>query len=122
VRVKCPCGHHYPVTLERRKYFRKSVNLNGSFFETVNGRPVDRGQMAVLDLSRTGMRIRLRERRPVQIGDTLLVEFQLDDRQQSLIRRESIVRRIDGADLGTEFAAAGVMDANARAIGFYLAG
>ncbi len=29
VRVKCPCGHQYPVTLERRRFFRKAVNLNG---------------------------------------------------------------------------------------------
>lgn len=121
VRVKCPCGHHYPVSLERRRFFRKAVNFIGSFFHTVNGRHVDHGKMAVLDLSRTGMRIRLNENRPLQVGDTLLVEFHLDDRQHSLIRKESIVRRIDGFDLGTEFAAPGVMDANTRAIGFYLA-
>jgi hypothetical protein len=121
VRVKCPCGHQYPVTLERRQFFRKAVNLSGSFFQTVNGRHVDRGEMAVLDLSRTGMRIRLRENRPLRIGDTLLVEFHLDDRQHSLIRKESIVRRIDGSDLGTEFAGPAVTDANTRAIGFYLA-
>ena len=122
VRVKCPCGHHFPVTLERRRYFRKSVNLSGAFFQTVNGRHVDRGEMAVRDLSRTGLRIRLNENRPLQVGDTLLVEFHLDDRQHSLIRKESIVRRIDGFDLGTEFAAPEVTDANTRAIGFYLAG
>lgn len=121
VRVKCPCGHHYPVILERRQFFRKAVNFSGSFFQTVNGRHVGRGEMAVLDLSRTGLRIRLNENRPLQIGDTLLVEFHLDDRQHSLIRKESVVRRIDGFDLGTEFAAPGVTDANTRAIGFYLA-
>jgi hypothetical protein len=122
VRVKCPCGHHYPVTLERRRFFRKTVHLSGSFFHMVNGRHVDRGRMAVLDLSRTGLRIRLNERRPLQVGDTLLVEFHLDDRQHSLIRRESVVRRIEGTDLGTEFAAPEATDANSRAIGFYLAG
>ncbi len=122
VRVKCPCGHHYPVVLERRRFFRKAVNLSGSFVHTVNGRHVDRGEMAVLDLSRTGLRIRLNERRPLRVGDTLLVEFHLDDRQHSLIRRESVVRRIEGVDLGTEFAAPDITDANSRAIGFYLAG
>ncbi len=122
VGVKCPCGHHYPVTLERRRFFRKAVNLSGSYFHTVNGRHVDRGEMAVLDLSRTGVRIRLNERRPLRVGDTLLVEFHLDDRQQSLIRKESVVRRIEGVDLGTEFAAPEITDANSRAIGFYLAG
>ncbi len=121
VRVKCPCGHQYPVTLERRQFFRKAVNLSGSFFQTVNGRHVDGGTMAVVDLSRTGMRLRLNEKRPLRIGDTLLVEFHLDDRQHSLIRRESVVRRIDGSDLGAEFIAAAATDANSRAIGFYLA-
>jgi hypothetical protein len=122
VRVKCPCGHPYPVSLERRRYFRKAVDLRGIFFQTVNGRQVDKGPMVVLDLSRTGMRIRLNESRPLRIGDTLVVKFQLDDRQQSLINKESIVRRIDGVDLGAEFIASDVTDASTRAIGFYLAG
>ncbi len=122
VRVKCPCGHQYPVSLERRRYFRKAVDLRGIFFQTVNGRQVDSGPMVVLDLSRTGMRIRLNESRPLQIGDTLMVKFHLDDRQQSLVKKESIVRRIDGVDLGTEFIASDVTDASTRAIGFYLAG
>ncbi|MDJ0667007.1 MAG: PilZ domain-containing protein [Desulfobacterales bacterium] len=122
VRVKCPCGHQYPVSLERRRYFRKAVDLRGTFVQTVDGRHVDGGPMVVLDLSRTGMRIRLNESRPVRIGDTLVVKFQLDDRQQSLIHKESIVRRIDGVDLGTEFTASNVIDASTRAIGFYLTG
>ncbi len=121
VRVKCPCGHCYPVSLERRRYFRKAVNLNGSFCRTVNGRQVERGAMAVRDLSRTGLRMRLTHYPPLQVGDTLVVEFHLDDRQHSLIRKEGIVRRIDGRELGTEFIGPEIVDASSRAIGFYLA-
>lgn len=78
--------------------------------------------MAVLDLSRTGLRIRPIESRSLRVVDTLVVEFHLDGRQHSLIRKESIVRRIDGFDLGTEFIRPEITDARTRAIGFYLTG
>jgi hypothetical protein len=42
--------------------------------------------------------------------------------KQKVFIKESIVRRIDGVDLGAEFFASDVTDASTRAIGFYLAG
>jgi hypothetical protein len=44
----------------------------------------------------------------------------LDDGKRSTVRKESVVRRIDGSDLGAEFTATGASDPNAKAIGFYL--
>jgi hypothetical protein len=122
IRVKCPCGHRYPAALERRRFFRKGVHFRGTFSRTADGRAAGGGGMAVLDLSRTGLRIRLNTMGKLDVGDKLVVEFRLDDRQRSLIRKESIVRRIKGLDLGAEFASLEPSDPHAKAIGFYLFG
>jgi len=120
IKIKCPCGVHYPAELERRRHFRKVVNLNGTYRKAIGMRHVGRGTMAVLDLSRTGVRMRLSGSKSLRIGDRLMVEFQLDDSRQSKIRQEGVVRRIDGADLGAEFTPTDPDDPNAKAIGFYL--
>jgi len=120
IRVKCPCGYAYTAQLERRRYFRKPVHLQGQYCQAPGGRHVGRGTMAVLNLSRSGVKMRLGADRPLRIGDRIVVEFQLDDRKQSRVRRETVVRRIDGTDLGAEFAPTDPADPNAKAIGFYL--
>lgn len=120
IKIKCPCGFHYPAELERRRHFRKVVHFQGTYRQAMGGRHVGRGTMAVLDLSRTGVRMRLSGDRDFRVGDRLVLEFQLDDHKRSRIRKESVVRRIDGKDLGAEFAASDPADPNAKAIGFYL--
>jgi hypothetical protein len=120
IKIKCPCGHHYPASLERRRHFRKAVNLKGTLSPKTGDQPGEQGRIAVKDLSRTGMRIRMAVDRRIRVGDRLMVEFQLDDHQRSTICRESIVRRVDGLDLGTEFIPAACLDPGAKAMGFYL--
>jgi hypothetical protein len=120
IKIKCPCGVHYPAELERRRHFRKVVNFRGTYSQTPGSRHVGRGEMAVLDLSRTGVKMRLNGNKAFRIGDKLMVEFQLDDTKRSKIRKESVVRRIDGSELGAEFIPTGPADPHAKAIGFYL--
>jgi len=66
------------------------------------------------------VKMRLNGNKAFRIGDKLMVQFQLDDTKRSKIRKESVVRRIDGSELGAEFTPTGPADPNAKAIGFYL--
>jgi c-di-GMP-binding flagellar brake protein YcgR len=120
IRVKCPCGHAYTAQLERRRFFRKSVQLQGEYSQVPGGRHVGKGSLAILDLSRTGLKMRLGDDKALRIGDRIVVEFQLDDRKRAKVRQETVVRRIDGADLGAEFTSTDPTDPNTKAIGFYL--
>lgn len=120
MRVKCPCGRQTTVELERRRHFRKPVRLKGSLAKIADRVSATADPVAVLDLSRAGVRLRLRQERSLRIGDRLLLQFQLDDAKQSTVRKESVVRRINGADLGAEFTPADPNDPNTKAIGFYL--
>ncbi len=119
IKIKCPCGHHHPVVLERRRHFRKHVNFQGAFSGTGRHRGV-MGKMVVRDLSQTGLNIQVSDTNRLCIGDMILVTFELDDIKRSPIIKESVVRRIDGVDLGVEFLSADPSDPGTKAIGFYL--
>lgn len=120
IKVNCSCGHSYPVVLERRRHYRKTVNLAGTYVIAVSGGPIKKGMMAVKDLSRSGLRIKIAAQPNFDIGDKLLVEFHLDDNKRSLIKKEAIVRKISELNIGLEFSSMDSSDPGDKALGFYL--
>jgi len=117
VNVKCPCGHAYTSILEKRKQYRKATSLPGSFIHFIDGRPVNRGVMTVEDISSTGTKLKLNAPPGFAVGDTMEVDFSLDDKHRTLIKKRVIVRNIIGPFVGVEFGPAEAMD---KALGFYL--
>ncbi len=99
VKCKCKCGCSYTAVLERRQYFRKETNFPGRYV-TVRG---EKGLMTVVDISRSGLGIKLSSKPNFKIGDKLTVEFNLDDQPRSLINREVIIMSIRDLNVGTEF-------------------
>ena len=63
----------------------------------------DRGMMEILDLSRSGLRMEINTDAEIKVGDILKLQFTLDDKQNSEVTKEVIVRSISGHSLGTEF-------------------
>jgi predicted RNA-binding Zn-ribbon protein involved in translation (DUF1610 family) len=104
VRLKrnCPCGHTHTALLERRRYIRKNVNLAGVFI--LPGDAV-RHSMTVRDLSRTGMKIIVKETGIIAKNDRLTVEFHLDNLHKTFIRKEGIARNLfeEGRIVGLKF-------------------
>lgn len=100
VKFKCPCGHSYSVILERRKHIRKQLNLSGNF---VNKKNSERGNMIITDLSRSGLRLRLNFAQELEPGDRLDLEFTLDDKPRSVVKKEVIVRSVQDLSIGVEF-------------------
>lgn len=122
IKVHCPCGHDYPVLLERRKQFRKAVSLPGTFTRIYNQRRAGKGTMVVKDVSRTGLSIQVNDTTHMKNGDILEVVFKLDDPKRSAIQKEVVIRKIVGYDIGTEFVSIDAGNASDKAIGFYLMG
>lgn len=101
VKIKCPCGHAYDVILERRKYIRKNLNLPGKFIHLKND---EAGGMTVTDISRNGLRLKLKFPYTFEPGDKLILDFTLDDKQKSFVaNKEVIVRSVKGLSVGAEF-------------------
>jgi hypothetical protein len=104
--------------LERRKFYRKGTDLPGAYtYKKINFPGTytresddDRGLMTVTDISRSGLKIRVNVIRDFSPGDRLNVEFNLDDRGRSLIKKAVIVRNILGKSVGVEFDTMGHFD------------
>jgi len=120
IKVKCPCGHIYKVILERRKSFRKNVNFPGTYTHVLPDYREDTGGITVKDLSRSGVKIKLNVEKEFKVGDILLVEFQLDDKQRSLVKKDAVIKKISGSYLGLEFKSIDSSDPSDKAIGFYM--
>ena len=120
LKVKCPCGHIYRVVLERRRHFRKDVNFPGTYTHVLSDYREEKGGITVKDLSRSGVKVRLNVEKGFKIGDILLVEFQLDDKQRSLIKKNAVIKKISDSYLGLEFNSIDSSDPSDKAIGFYM--
>ena len=117
INVKCPCGHAYTSILEKRKQYRKETHLSGTYVHFQDGRPVNRGLMTVKDISATGMKLQLNVQLVCDLGDPLDVEFRLDNRNRTLIKKRVIVRNLSDPYIGVEFGPTEALD---KALGFYL--
>ena len=123
VRVTCKrCNHKYRVAIERRAQYRKTVNLPGTYTHVVNGQMRGKGYMTVVDLSRTGLKIKLNEIEGFSIGDKLVIEFNLDDAKHSLIKKEVKIMKIDKTELGVAFYSMHPSNPSDKALGFYMFG
>ena len=119
VKSRCSCGHTWTSVLEKRKQYRKGVNLLGTFTHIVDGNPLHKGTMTVTDISAGGLKIKLNERLDLRPDDKLKVEFHLDDPRSTLISKRVLVKNIDGPYIGVAFSRGEQVE---PALGFYLMG
>lgn len=117
VKSKCSCGNTWTSILEKRKQYRKGVNLEGIYKRFLDGKEADRGKMLVIDVSAGGVKIKLEVARDFKVGNTLDIEFKLDDNKQTLIKKTVIVRNGSGNYYGAAFKDADSYD---PVLGFYL--
>jgi len=120
LKVKCPCGHSYKVVLERRRHYRKDVNFPGTYTRVLSDYTEDKGGITVKDLSVSGVKIKLNVAKDFKVGDILSVEFRLNDKQRSSIKKEAVIRKISNPYLGLEFNSVDSSDPSDKAIGFYM--
>ena len=117
VKCKCKCGHQFEVTLEKRSLIRKPVNLAGTYMHISSLGDKIEGPMTVRNLSRKGLQLEFSSDPDFQVGDTLDVDFRLDDNSRSPVMKVIIVRNITGRRLGAEFTEAGAFN---KMLGLYL--
>ncbi len=126
IKCTCPCGHVYNAILEKRKHYRKKTDLPGIYITIMSSLGTDfveevgRGTLRVTDISRYGLQLTLKVKRSFNIGDKIAVEFKLDDKQNTPIKKEVIIRSIEGLVIGVEFCSVDPSDPSDKAIGFYL--
>lgn len=117
VNCKCICNHTFEVSLEKRRQYRKETDLPGVFYFDMGRGDVGKGNMKVVDISSTGLKLKLNVERHFNGGEKLLVEFHLDDKRHTFIKKEVIVRNSHKNLVGTSFAP---LEGDDPALGFYL--
>jgi len=117
VNCACNCGHRFKVSLEKRRQYRKSTDLPGIYYYRMDNGELDKGIMRVVDISTTGLKLRLAVERTFAPGEILRVEFHLDDKRRTFFEKHVIVRNVNKNFVGTAFAHNEGDDPN---LGFYL--
>ncbi len=100
IKCQCKCGNKFEAIIERRKYFRKSISFDGICYI---GKAKMKFPVTVVDISRSGLKLELKASHDLKSGDELLIEFNLDDNEKTLISKKIIVRSISGLNVGIEF-------------------
>lgn len=117
VNIKCRCGQSFNAVLEKRRRYRKRTRLPGTYTYDRPDGSSDKGIMRVEDISGSGMKLRLNVARTFDVGDTLTVEFNLDDPQHTLIQKVVVVKNVVGDRVGVAFTG---RDGDDPSLGFYL--
>jgi hypothetical protein len=117
VKSKCSCGNTWISILEKRKQYRKGVNLPGIYKYIVDGKETDRGRMTVTDISAGGVKLKLDVDRNLKVGHLLKLEFKLDDNKRTPIQKTVVIRSASSPCYGVAFRESDSYD---PVLGFYL--
>jgi hypothetical protein len=113
VKIKCSCEAVFSVTFEKRQYYRKKVNLYG----TCSMHGMGEEQIFIKDISRGGLGFTI-SKGTIKKGDTLTVEFVLDNNARSTISENVIVRSVKDGFIGAQFVSP--CENTKKVLGFYL--
>jgi hypothetical protein len=118
VRVNCKsCGHSFEVVFDTRSRYRKGTALKGHYFGKAQVEDQS-GHLVISNLSLGGLKFQPKGKTTFAVGDSLTIEFTLDDPHKTPIRTEAVVKSVMDQDIGVEFTA---LDEHTRKIlGFYL--
>jgi hypothetical protein len=113
---RCKCQKRFEVLLDFRRYYRKSVKIVGE----VTNQSFDsdkRYAMTVVNLSMSGLRFKILNSASINKGDSLQVQFSLDNQRADFIDKEVVVRNSGGQAFGCEFTNPAYKE---KELGFYL--
>ena len=115
LKVKCNCGHSFSLQLEFRQFFRKETELQGVY----DTKPPARGGgiATIVNLSLIGACFEVRGVHDLKIGHKGSLVFTLDNRKETVLYRQVIIRSVDGNRIGCEFVEDRAFE---KELGFYL--
>lgn len=116
LKVSCSCKTVFRVLLNYRRHYRKAVNLSGTY-TTLYQYDKTKGLAQITNVSTGGVQYRVVGLNKLHPGSIIDLDFQLDDRQCSPIKKQALVRYTHDNIVGCEFVDKGESD---KALAFYL--
>lgn len=115
LKVRCSCSKVFAVNLDFRKCFRKPTQLEGVFDMTPPAS--GGGKVTIINLSLEGACFEVIGIHRLETAQKGTINFTLDDRKNTRLKRDFIVRMVKGNKIGVEFKKA---QAFQKELGFYL--
>ncbi|MCL2790485.1 MAG: PilZ domain-containing protein [Desulfobulbus sp.] len=114
--VRCHCKAAFPVLLNFRRNFRKLTNLPGTY-QVINTDDGSSGIIQVNDLSRGGASFTVSGLHSIEKGQEIQIEFQLDDKKKTVLKKQAVVRSVRQNIIGCQFKCNADLD---KDLGFFL--
>lgn len=115
-KVRCQCKAVFTVQLEFRRHYRKPIDLTGTYV-VVEPSGGGGGLMHIKNVSRGGIGFSVSGKHSINVDQKVVVEFQLNDRNSSKIRKDAKVRSVAENYIGCQFFEDKPFE---KALGFYL--
>lgn len=116
LKVRCKCKTVFKVRLNFRNHYRKLVSLSGTY-ETLHQFHYCKGHMNITNLSQGGLQYSTAGVNRLEPGYVLILNFQLDNKQETPIKKHAMVRSVNDNVIGCEFF---VQEDINRPLAFYL--
>lgn len=100
IRIRCSCGMEKEYMLERRKSIRKKVCLKARCVSQAHGFDLP---VQIVEMSRTGMRLKLETPVILKKGDLLNICFTLPGKKEIVVKKSLLVRHIENDRIGAAF-------------------
>ena len=104
IKCKCKCGNVFRVLVERRRDYRKIVNLLGMCSYLDPSGTTQRRLIKITDISVTGILFSINSLPEFKVGQNLNIEFKLDNIFNTEINDTATVKRIHSNKVGLKFA------------------
>ena len=114
--VRCRCQHVYSVLLDFRRNYRKQTSLHGTY-EIISEGGIGGGIIHISNISRGGIGFSVSGIHRIEKNQLLQVEFQLNDKNKTVLKKQAIVRTVQKNSIGCEFHFNPDLD---KVLGFYL--
>ena len=115
VKIRCSCDHVFKLQLEFRRHFRKDTDLKGTY--ELEPPAVGGGKATILNLSLSGARFEVKGVHDLKVGQKGSLVFTLDNRKETVLCKQVIVRTVQRNQVGCEFLED---QAYTKELGFYL--
>ncbi|ADW17481.1 type IV pilus assembly PilZ [Desulfobulbus propionicus DSM 2032] len=114
--VRCRCQQVFSLLLDFRRHYRKQTSLPGTY-EILTEGGIGGGIIHINNISRTGIGFTVSGIHRIEQGQLLLIEFQLNDKNNTVLKKQAVVKTVQHNSIGCEFRCNVEMD---KALGFFL--
>lgn len=116
INVRCRCQQLFTVLLDFRRHYRKQTSLPGTY-EIISEGGIGDGIIHINNISRSGVGFTVSGLHHIEKDQELLVEFQLNDKRKTTLKKRVQVKSVRQNVIGCQFKDNAEME---RALGFFL--